>query len=347
MSYRNRYPEYVLVAQKKAKAAKALKQLQKKRPDLCPVVLEGSALARTWWGKSWNKNLERYADYRNRIGRGQSYVRHGAVLDLQIGAGTVTALVQGSSSRPYEVKIGIKAIGAPQWAAIRKQCDGRLKSLQDLLAGRFPRELNELFFGEGTGLFPLPKEISFGCSCPDWASMCKHVAAALYGIGARFDQDPSLFFALRGVETGDLVAGAIQDRTAELLAKADRKSARVIEDADLSDLFGLELDTPPSAPDPEKIKPSLKKIPGQKAAAKKQETSSKETPANRKRTAPSPIDQVAALIARSKAAGVDADTLAEKTGIAKPKIYALVHRLKQQGKIKNTHGVYVKTPEKN
>jgi uncharacterized Zn finger protein len=340
MSYWNRYPEYVTVAQKKAQAAKALKQLQKQRPGLNPVVLGGSALARTWWGKSWNNNLERYADYHNRIGRGRNYVRHGAVLDLQIGAGTVTALVQGSASRPYEVKIGIKAIGAAHWAAIRKQCDGRLKSLQDLLAGRFPQELNELFFREGTGLFPQPKEISFGCSCPDWASMCKHVAAALYGIGTRLDQDPSLFFTLRGVETGDLVAGAIQDKTAELLAKAARRSARVIEDADLSALFGLELDSPPSAPDHEKSKTSLQKVPGQKAAVKKPRESSRKTPV-------ALIDQVAALIARSKAAGVDADTLAEKTGLPKTRIYALAQRLRQQGKIKNTRGVYVKASGKN
>ena len=189
MSCWNRYPDYVSVAEKKDKAAKQLKQLQKKIPGIKPVVLAGNALARTWWGKSWNQN-QRYADYSNRIGRGRAYVRHGAVLDLSIAAGKVTALVQGSSSKPYEVKISIKAISKPQWAAIKKQCDGRLKSLQDLLAGKFPKELSEIFLTEGKGLFPSPKEISFDCSCPDWASMCKHVAAALYGIGARLDEDP-------------------------------------------------------------------------------------------------------------------------------------------------------------
>ncbi len=343
MSYWNRYPEYVSVDEKKAKVTEALKKLRKKRPDVKPVVLEGKALARTWWGTSWNKNLERYADYSNRIGRGRNYVRHGAVLDLQITAGSVTALVQGSSSRPYEVKIGIKSIGVAHWAAIKRQCDGRLKSLQDLLAGKFPKELHEVFFSEGTGLFPLPKEISFDCSCPDWASMCKHVAAALYGIGARLDEDPSLFFTLRGVCTADLVAGAIQDKTADLLAKADRRSARVIEDTNLSALFGLELDTLPSAFTREKIKPSLNKNAEKKASVQKPGKSSNESPRKRSRAPLSPIDQVAALIARSKAAGIDADTLTEETGIAKTKIYALVHRLKQQGKIKNnTHGVYVK-----
>ena len=341
MSYWNSYPEYVSVAEKKEKAAKKLKQLQKKMPGIKPVILAGKALARTWWGKSWNQNLERYADYSNRIGRGRGYVRHGAVLDLGIAAGTVTALVLGSSSRPYEVKIHIKAIGAAKWAAIKKQCDGQLKSLQDLLTGKFPKELSEIFLIEGKGLFPSPKEISFDCSCPDWASMCKHVAAALYGIGARLDEEPSLFFTLRGVCTKDLVAGAIQDKTAELLLKAGRKSARVIEDTDLSSLFGLELDTPPSASVREKIKPSTKKSSTEKAAALKPRNASTGALLNRNRTPLSPLDQVAALIVRSR--GVDANTLSEKTGFPKTKIYALVQRLKLQGEIKNkAHGVYVK-----
>ena len=342
MSYWNSFPAYVSVAEKKEKAAKKLKQLQKKMPNLKPVILEGKALAKTWWGKSWNQNLERYADYSNRIDRGRSYVRHGAVLDLRIAADTMTALVLGSSSKPYEVTIRIKAISATQWAAIKKLCDGQLKSLQDLLAGKFPKELNDIFLTEGKGLFPLPKEISFDCSCPDWASMCKHVAAALYGIGARLDEDPSLFFKLRGVCTDDLVAEAIQDKTAEMLTKADRKSARVIEDTDLSSLFGLDLATPPSALVREKSKPALKKSAKQKAAAQKPRKSSTKAPISRNRTPLAPIDQVAAIIARSKA-GVDANTLSEKTGLPKTRIYALAQRLKLQGKIKNkTHGVYVK-----
>lgn len=281
MSCWNRYPDYVSVAEKKDKAAKQLKQLQKKIPGIKPIVLAGNALARTWWGKSWNQNLERYADYSNRIGRGRAYVRHGAVLDLSIAAGKVTALVQGSSSKPYEVKISIKAISKPQWAAIKKQCDGRLKSLQDLLAGKFPKELREIFLTEGKGLFPSPKEISFDCSCPDWASMYKHVAAALYGIGARLDEDPSLFFTLRDVRTDDLVAEAIQDKTAELLAKAERSSAKVFADADLSSLFGIELDTPPAFAR-ENIKTTIKKSPAPKAAAQNLRKPGKKTPISRR-----------------------------------------------------------------
>jgi uncharacterized Zn finger protein len=188
------YPKYVTAAEKKAKAEKKLKQLRKKMPGIEPVILDGSTLARTWWGKSWNRNLERYADYSNRIGRGKSYVRHGAVLDLKIEGGRVTALVQGTRAKPYEVVINIAPVKKVNWDQIRKQCQDELRSLTDLVAGRFPKELGEIFLAEGKGLFPTPGEISFDCSCPDWASMCKHVAATLYGVGARLDEDPLLFY---------------------------------------------------------------------------------------------------------------------------------------------------------
>jgi uncharacterized Zn finger protein len=378
----NGYPPYVSVAEKKEKAAKKLKDLQKKRPDIKPVILTGSALARTWWGKSWNKNLEHYADYSNRIGRGRSYVRHGAVLDLRITEGAVTALVQGSTSKPYQVMIRIKPIAALQWAAMKKQCEGQLRSLSDLLMGKFSQELSEVFLAEGSGLFPAPQEISFDCNCPDWASMCKHVAAALYGIGARLDEDPLLFFTLRGVRTDDLLTEAIQGATADLLSKAAQKSARSVDDADLSSLFGIDLDSPAvfaktsdrepnikETPTPRKasssarIQATIPAIKGKKRSPEPQKTikgprkttkhqvqvekelppkSGKKSAARTTKTPMSPIEQVEAIIIRSTN-GVDATTLAEKTGIAKFKIYALVQRLKQQKKVENkAHGLYVK-----
>jgi len=313
MSYYD-YPRYVSVAEKKAKAAKKLKQLKKKMPDIKPVVIKGNALAQTWWGKSWNKNLERYADYSNRIGRGRSYVRHGAVLDLRIDSGKVTALVQGSTSKPYEVVINIRPINPTTWEAIKKQCEGQLKSLQDLLAGKFPQALGDIFFTKEKGLFPGPQAISFACNCPDWASMCKHIAAVLYGIGARFDEDPSLFFKLRGADTKDLVGRAIKNKTSELLKKSKKKSAKVIADANLSDIFGIDMDQKPDF-----------------AAIK--------TKAINKKSA---ADLVAELIITGKT-GVTIRELVEKTDYAKSKLYYIVHKLKQQGKIKNkSHGVYIK-----
>ncbi|MBU4260276.1 MAG: hypothetical protein KKC76_00155 [Proteobacteria bacterium] len=368
------YPRYVSVAEKKAKAEKKLKQLQKKNPGIQPVVIEGNILARTWWGKSWNQNLERYADYANRIGRGRSYVRHGAVLDLKIDTGKVTALVQGSTSRPYEVEIKIQAISQANWSAIKKQCEGQLKSLQDLLAGKFPKILADIFFAEEKGLFPSPQAISFDCSCPDWASMCKHVAAALYGIGARFDEDPSLFFKLRGADTGDLITRAVKDKTEELLAKTKTKSAKVIVDADLADIFGIDLDNKPdfagNGTTAVSKKSAVKKIAKPIALPRKQRNipktsnpaqldkslySQKEnkdilgnSPNARqkvkvsKRGSKTATGQVVELIVANKA-GITIEKLVEKTGYSKTKLYNIVHRLKQQGKIKNTsHGVYAK-----
>jgi uncharacterized Zn finger protein len=206
-----------------------------------PVVLTGSAIARTWWGKSWNKNLEQYADYSNRIGRGRSYVRHGAVLDLEIDAGTIKALVQGSRSKPYEIIISIGKLNKKILDHLVTSCSGRLDSISELVAGKFHRELGELFLRPGAGLFPSPKEIDFECSCPDWASMCKHVAATLYGVGARLDEDATLFFRLRGVDMADLIGKTVSEKADTLLAMASRKSSRVIKDEDLSALFGIDM----------------------------------------------------------------------------------------------------------
>lgn len=234
------FPRYVCKAEKQVKAAKKLEQLKKKR-DVKPVILKGSTIARTWWGKAWNRNLERYADYSNRIGRGRSYVRHGAVLDLLINPGEIRALVQGSRSRPYEIVITINKLNKNVWHAVTAECGGKLDSLQELLAGKFPASLGDSFMQEEGGLFPGPKEISFECSCPDWADMCKHVAASLYGVGARLDEDPSLFFTLRGVEMAELIAKSVTKKAERLLETASQKSSRIMENVDLSGMFGIEL----------------------------------------------------------------------------------------------------------
>lgn len=238
------YPEYVMVAEKKARAARKLKELSKKNANLKPVIIEGSAIARTWWGKAWNRNLEQYADYSNRIGRGRNYVRHGAVLDLQIESGEINALVQGSRQKPYSVSIKIQTLKRIIWHKIKDSCEDTLESFQELLAGAFPKTLGEIFTSRDTGMFPAPREIKFSCSCPDWASMCKHVAAALYGVGARLDEDPKLFFRLRDADISKLIKQTVTDKTKKLLEKAARKSSRIMEDADLSAVFGIDFDEP-------------------------------------------------------------------------------------------------------
>jgi len=237
-----KYPRYVSVAEKKAKAASKLKQLSKKNPAMQPIILEGQAIAKTWWGKSWNLNLERYADYSNRIGRGRSYVRHGAVLDLQISAGQVKSLVQGSRAKPYTVTIKIKGIAKAIWQNMKAACAGKLDSLPELLRGKFPKALGEIFTAQGRGLFPSPQEIDFDCSCPDWAYMCKHVAATLYGIGTRLDDDAGLFFKLRKVKIDDLIQQTLKDQSYKLLEKAEQMSSGKIAESDLSGMFGIDME---------------------------------------------------------------------------------------------------------
>lgn len=245
MAYYNGFPKYVTVAEKRQKAQKSVEKLRKKNPNICPVIIAGTKLTKTWWGKSWNDNLESYSDFANRIGRGRSYVRHGAVLDLKITQGEIKALVQGSVSKPYQVTISILPLPSATWQRITKNCAGKIDSLQELIVGKFPKALSEVFIAKGKGLFPASKEIKLQCSCPDGATMCKHIAAVLYGVGARLDDDPTLFFILRNVKVDELISEAISQKTETLLKKSTAKSRRIIEDTDIADMFGIEMETKP------------------------------------------------------------------------------------------------------
>lgn len=242
MSYGYGFPKYVSAAEKREKSRKALEKLKKKDPGIEPVIVSGRKLAKTWWGIAWNDNLESYSDYSNRLDRGGSYVRNGAVLDLKIHPGGVSALVQGSKRTPYQVEITIKELDKKSWNSITKTCEGQIESLQELIEGKFPKALEELFTAKGKGLFPSPKEISFSCTCPDWASMCKHVAAALYGVGARLDENPALFFVLRNVNIEELVSKAVTEKSETLLKKSGRKSKRAIKKDDVSAMFGIDIE---------------------------------------------------------------------------------------------------------
>jgi uncharacterized Zn finger protein len=285
----NGFAPYVPVAERRAKAAQQAAKLAKKGQTLRPVVLTAFAIASKWWGKAWCRNLERYADFANRIGRGRSYVRHGAVLDLQIEVGLVRALVQGSQAQPYRVNIQIAPLSHAARAQVETACQGQISSLPDLLAGQFPKALESLFTDTTAGLFPAPAQITFDCSCPDEASMCKHVAAVLYGIGARLDEDPGLFFALRGLEPAKLIGGVVRQRTNELLAKAAPVSGKVLADADLAGVFGIELATPsaptedaapaapPATPPPASVTPATPPVAAKRPRTRKAPPS--ETPA--------------------------------------------------------------------
>jgi uncharacterized Zn finger protein len=246
MGWHGDFAPYVPVAARRANAQRQAEKLKKKLGRLEPVVVDGRSLARSWWGKSWNQNLERYADYANRIGRGRSYLMNGMVLDLQIDKETIRGIVAGTASAPYEITIRIKAISDSDWNRLVQKAMGKIETLQTLLEGKFPEELKDLFFTKEAGVFPAPSEIKLECSCPDWAVMCKHVAAVLYGVGTRLDTSPELFFTLRGVNMDDLIGQVARKEAANLLSRPAAKSSRIIQptDGNLSDigaLFGIAL----------------------------------------------------------------------------------------------------------
>jgi uncharacterized Zn finger protein len=232
---------YVSVAERRRKALKKMEALRKKGRIISPVSIDGRTIVKTFWGKAWCDNLEAYSDYENRLPRGRTYVRNGSVVDLQIAASQITALVSGSEI--YEVKVEILPVAKPHWQAICEDCSGSIDSLVELLQGRLSKGVMERISQQQTGLFPSPKEIKLSCSCPDWAEMCKHVAAVLYGVGARLDQQPELLFRLRAVDEKELIASA-----GKSLPSAKKSPAKVLGGEDLSALFGLDLaDSTPRA----------------------------------------------------------------------------------------------------
>lgn len=222
----------------KRNAEESKKKEKKKGNVLEPVVVQGRNIVKNWWGKAWCNNLEQYADYESRLDRGKRYVRTGAVIDLKIQRGKILARVQGSRKVPYKVEIRISPLSEEKCQSIIRQCGRKIENMEELLNGNFPEEMQELFQGKG-GLFPTPSEINFNCSCPDWALMCKHVAATLYGVGARLDVNPLLFFELRGIDIGHFIDVTIANRVESMLANEGKPSNRIMEDEDLTALFGV------------------------------------------------------------------------------------------------------------
>ena len=214
---------------RRRKAASEMAKLKKKGHPVSPVVVEGRTIVKTFWGKAWCDNLERYSDFANRLPRGRTYVRNGSVIDLQIAPGEIKALVSGSEI--YKVAVKVAPVAKARWQSICKDCAGAIDSLIELLQGRFSKGVMERVCRQKTGLFPSPDEIKLSCSCPDWAEMCKHVAAVLYGIGARLDQQPDLLFRLHNVDEKELIAGAGK---ALPLAKKAPAATKVLGGEDLS-----------------------------------------------------------------------------------------------------------------
>jgi uncharacterized Zn finger protein len=248
MSWGFRWKPYVSVAQRRANAARETARLRKTGKELACVQPAGRQIATTFWGKAWCDNLEAYSDYENRLPRGRTYVRNGSVIDLQITPGEVQALVQGSDL--YKIRIQIQPLANARWKRILAESAGKIDSLIELLQGRLSAAVMQIVTRSGQGLFPAPKEISLSCSCPDWADMCKHVAAALYGVGTRLDNKPELLFLLRGVDPVELIGKASAAEAVRQVAPIDG-TARMNE-SELADVFGIEIDSNP-APGPDKL----------------------------------------------------------------------------------------------
>jgi len=296
---------YVSVAEKRRQAQRKISELRKKGGPIAPVTIEGRAIASNFWGKAWCSNLERYSDFASRLPRGRSYVRNGCVVDLQITSGKIAAKVSGQEL--YDVTISIAPVVARRWRAICRDCSGTIDSLVELLQGRLAKSVMDRVCRQGDGLFPAPDEIKLSCSCPDWADMCKHVAATLYGVGARLDEAPRLLFVLRGVDEGELLTGSAQEMTH---SKPTPDASAVLKDGDVAALFGIEmvdvtgLEVSVSAPSKQKRLPKLKRrtkgIQREKAAAAKQTRASRN-------------DDVLARTKLASTRGVDARTVKRRS----------------------------------
>lgn len=226
---------YVPLQKRRMMAAAEAKRLHEEGLILEPVRAKGQVLVKSPWGRAWCKNLESFADFASRLPAGRTYLRNESVIHLRESAGTVQALVQGSEL--YDIRICIEPLKPAAWIDLKNQCRGRIGSLVELLGGALDQEVMDLMARTESGLFPRPEEISFRCTCPDWAKLCKHVAASLYGIGHRLDRQPELLFALRGVNPGDLV----EDVAEKLVHEVDEGAEALWDDVDLSQLFGIDL----------------------------------------------------------------------------------------------------------
>jgi uncharacterized Zn finger protein len=239
------YPPYVSVADKRAQGMLELRKLLKKgkrTAEPVAVAHRKREMTTTFWGKAWTQNLERYADMANRLPRGRAYLRNGSVLDLTIAAGRVEAYVAGSEL--YRVTVGLAPLAKPRWQRIVARCTGRIGSLVGLLRGELSADVLAVLTDAKDGLFPEPRELSLDCSCPDWAEVCKHVAAVLYGVGLRLDAKPELFFVLRQVDQADLLRSA----TAGAVPRARPATGKRIAGDRLSAVFGIDLEDAPPAP---------------------------------------------------------------------------------------------------
>jgi len=226
---------YVSVAERRARAARAMKKRAGRGLAVEPVIIEGRNIAHSFWGQAWCSHLEAMGDLANRLPRGRSYVRNGSVCHLGIEPGRVHAFVMGNEL--YEVELSVARLPAASWRAIKARCAGAVGSVLELLEGRLSAQVMRVVTHAEAGLFPERRQLRMSCSCPDWASVCKHVAAVFYGVGARLDQRPELLFELRGVDHHDLIGEGVR----ALSQVTARGSGRRLASDDLGAVFGIDL----------------------------------------------------------------------------------------------------------
>lgn len=310
--YDDYYPPYVSMDVRRAQAAAAVAKLSKKlKRELHPVVIEGTAIAKSFWGKAWCENIAKeYASEANRLPRGRSYVRAGAVVDLSMEPGCIKALVQGSRKTPYEVTVQVDPLSEEQKEHIRRACRERALSALDLLQGKMPKALLEFFRSGKEGIFPRCREMEFDCSCPDWESLCKHLAAVLYAVGHRLDEQPELLFSLRGMDIAELVA-----ETAEVSLNSAPETE--LGETDLSSMFGIDLapaDMPPTeTPLPAQEPKPLKKV-NSAAPTKSLKQPKKPAVSAKEKTFNEKLDYIARYTAWTE------QELAQKIGVSKARL---------------------------
>lgn len=163
------------------------------------------AIGERWWSRRFIEVLESFG-MRGRLARGRNYARRGQILEFTLTTGVVTARVQGSRPRPYRVRIQVLPLTVPQWHHVEQALAGQALFRAKLLAGEMPAEIEDVFAGCGTPLFPRSAhDLEMSCSCPDWEVPCKHLAAVCYLLAEAFDDDPFLMLAWRGQEREKLL----------------------------------------------------------------------------------------------------------------------------------------------
>lgn len=328
MAYYGRWPAYVPVARRQAKAAKEMEKLRKQGQKIQPINrFSRRQIAKTFWGASWCEHLEQFSDYANRLPRGRTYVRNGSVCHLEILKGEVKAIVSGSSL--YHIHIHIKPLAKTRWNQVKKACAGQIGSMLELLQGRLSDHVMEIVTDPETGLFPSSKEIKLACDCPDWAELCKHLAAVLYGIGVRLDEQPELLFLLRGVDYEELV-----DTELDIQAATKKKSTRRrIDQKNLGALFDVEMDEAPK-PGPRRKKAvatSKKKVVKKSLVKKKSAVKKRPVKKRQRQTKPRPFNATAASVRRlRKAFAMSQPEFARLVGVSQASI---VNWERQTGKL--------------